>query len=84
MMTKDTAARLQAIIDAMDQYITELRSFELHDSAKILAVAKLDLQTRLHGISDAELQAFCQVLEAKEGLGSADVIDLATRQVKNA
>jgi len=83
-MTKDTAARLQAIIDAMDQYITELRSFELHDSAKILAVARLDLQTKLHSISDAELQAFCQVLEAQGGLGGADVIDLATRKAKNA
>ena len=83
-MTKDRAARLQAIIDAMDQYITELRSFELHDSAKIVAVAKLDLQTRLHGISDEELRAFCQVLEAKGGLGGADVIDLVTRKARNA
>jgi hypothetical protein len=83
MMTKDKAARLQAIIDAMDQYITELRSFELHDSAKIIAVAKLDLQTKLHGISDEELRAFCDVLE-RGNLGAADVIDLATRKTRNA
>jgi hypothetical protein len=83
MMTKDKAARLQAIIDAMDQYITELRSFELHDSAKIVAVAKLDLQTKLHGISDEELRAFCEVLE-RGNLGPADVIDLATRKTRNA
>jgi hypothetical protein len=83
MMTKDKAARLQAIIDAMDQYITELRSFELHDSAKIIAVAKLDLQTKLHGISDEELRAFCDVLE-RGSLGAADVIDLATRKTRNA
>jgi hypothetical protein len=83
-MTKDTAARLQTIIDAIDQYITELRLLELNDSAKILAVAKLDLQTKLHGISDAELQAFCQVLESQDRLGGADVIDLATRKATNA
>jgi hypothetical protein len=84
VMTKETAARLQAIIDATDQHITELRSFGLHDTAEILAVAKLDLQTKLHGISDEELEAFCQFLKASGGPGAADVIDLATRKARNA
>jgi len=84
MMTKDKAARLQAIIDATDRHIAELRSFGLHDTAEIFAVAKLDLQTRLHGISDEELEAFCRFLRAKGNLGTADVIDLATRKANNA
>jgi hypothetical protein len=83
-MTRDTAARLQAIIDATDQYITELRTFGLHETARIFAVAKLDLQTKLHGISDEELEAFCQMLEANRGLRAADVIDLAARKAKKA
>jgi hypothetical protein len=76
--------RLQAIVEATDRHIIELRSFGLHDSAKIFAVAKLDLQTRLHGISDEELEAFCQLLKAKGSPGQADVIDLAARKAKKA
>jgi hypothetical protein len=83
-MTKDKAARLQAIIDATDQHITELRSFGLHGTAKIFAVAKLDLQTKLHGISDEELQAFCELLKAAGSPRPADVIDLASRKASKA
>ena len=83
-MTKDKAARLQAIIDATDQHIAELRSFGLHDTAKIFAVAKLDLQTKLHGISDEELQAFCELLKGAGSPRPADVIDLASRKSNKA
>ncbi len=83
-MTKDEAARLQAIVDATDQHIAELRSSGLQETAKIFAVAKLDLQTKLHGISDEELDVFCEMLKASRGLGRADVIDLASRKAKKA
>jgi len=83
-MTQDRAARLQAIIDATDQHIAELRSFGLNDSAKIFAVAKLELQTKLHDISEEELYAFCQLLRGQEAPGSADVIDLAARKAGKA
>ena len=83
-MMQDKAARLQAIIDATDQHIAELLSFGLNDSAKIFAVAKLELQTKLHDISEEELYAFCQLLRRHENAGSADVIDLAERKASKA
>jgi hypothetical protein len=83
-MMQDRAARLQAIIDATDQHIAELLSFGLNDSAKIFAVAKLELQTKLHDISDEELHAFCQLLRTHGNPESADVIDLAARKASKA
>ena len=83
-MMQDKAARLQAIIDATDQHIAELLSFGLNDSAKIFAVAKLELQTKLHDISEEELYAFCQLLLRHQSAGSADVIDLAERKASKA
>jgi hypothetical protein len=83
-MMQDKAARLQAIIDATDQHIAELLSFGLNDSAKIFAVAKLELQTKLHDISEEELYAFCQLLRRHQSAGSADVIDLAERKASKA
>jgi hypothetical protein len=83
-MMQDRAARLQAIIDATDQHIAELLSFGLTDSAKIFAVAKLELQTKLHDISEEELHAFCQLLRRHESPESADVIDFAARKAGKA
>jgi hypothetical protein len=79
-MTETKAAVLQAIIEATNRHIKVLRSFGLDDTAKIFAIAKLDLQTKLHGISDEELEAFCQAVDLKRGLSAAEVIDFAARK----
>src|SRR5262245_65342301 len=57
VMTKDMAERLQAILATIDDHIDVLRRFGLDGTAHMLAIAKLDLQMRLHGISDDELNA---------------------------
>jgi hypothetical protein len=60
-----------------------LRAFGLEDTARIFAIARLDLQTRLHGISDDELEAFCEALESAAGVArEAEVIELASRKRK--
>jgi hypothetical protein len=83
-MTETKAAVLQAIIEATNQHIRVLRSFGLEDTAQIFAIAKLDLQTKLHDISDEELDAFCQAVDLKRGLGAAEVIDFAARKYNKA
>jgi hypothetical protein len=51
----------------------------------MFAIAKLDLQARLHGISDDELSAFCEALESAVGVArEAEVIELASRKSRNA
>jgi hypothetical protein len=51
----------------------------------MLAIAKLDLQMRLHGISDEELNALCEALEsANQRSQTGKVIDLASRASRKA
>ncbi len=84
-MTKDMAEQLQAILAAVDDHMEVLRGFGLDSTARMLAIAKLDLQMRLHGISDEELSALCEVLESSERrLRDAKVIDLASRASRKA
>jgi hypothetical protein len=79
-MTADRAERLQAILAAIDNHIQALRNLGLDDTARILAIAKLDIQMKLHDISDEELKAFCEALDsASSQLREAQVIDLASR-----
>jgi hypothetical protein len=80
-MTDD--APLRAIVSALDEHIKVLRSVGLDETAKIFAIAKLDLMTRLHGISDEELEAFCAAQGSgrpKAETGTDVVVDLAARK----
>jgi hypothetical protein len=84
-MTKDMAERLQAILATLDDHIGVLRRFGLDGTAHMLAIAKLDLQMRLHGISDEELSALCEALEtANQRARNGKVIDLASRASRKA
>ncbi len=80
-MTDD--APLRDIVSALDEHIKVLRSFGFDDTAKIFAIAKLDLITRLHGISDEELEAFCAAQGSSSPRADTDtnvVVDLAARK----
>jgi hypothetical protein len=59
--------RLEAVIRALDEQISLLRSSGLNDSARLLEMARLDLQMRMHAISDEELHALCAALHAEHG-----------------
>lgn len=84
-MTKDMAERLQAILATIENHIEVLRKFGLDGTAHMLAIAKLDLQMRLHGISDEELNALCEALDAANHRSrNGKVIDLVTRISRKA
>jgi len=84
-MTEGMPEQLQAIISAAENHIRVLRAFGLEDTARIFAIAKLDLQTRLYGISDDELEAFCEALESAASFArEAEVIELASRKSRKA
>ena len=72
------AEQLQAIIAATDQHIRTLHALGFSSTAKLFAIAKLDLLVRMHGISEHEFRAFCDALEAGAGVANeAEVINLA-------
>ncbi len=62
-MPMDRTERLNGIVAALNDYIDVVRAYELDETAALLRMAKLDLQMRIHDISDVELQALCEALE---------------------
>jgi hypothetical protein len=85
VMTQDIAERLRPVLAAIDDHIDVLRGLGLDDTAQLLAIARLDLQMRLHGISHEELDALCEALEsANRNSRIAEVIDLASRAARKA
>lgn len=76
----DMARQLQAIITATDQHIRTLQALGLSGTAKLFAIAKLDLMMNMHGISEQEFRAFCEALEQGAATArKAEVIDLASK-----
>jgi len=65
-MNKETANRLEGIVASLTEHIDVLRACGLSEARQLLSIAKLDLQMRIHGISDEELHALCDVLEMQE------------------
>jgi hypothetical protein len=75
---KDMAEQLQAIIAATNQHIRTLHALGFSSTAKLFAIAKLDLLVRMHGISEHEFKAFCDALESGAGVANeAEVISFA-------
>ena len=72
------AKQLQAIIAATNQHIRTLQALGLGNTAKMFAIARLDLLMQMHGISEEEFKTFCDLLESGAGVAKeAEVINLA-------
>ncbi len=77
------AKQLQEIINATNQHIRTLQALGLGNTARMFAIARLDLLMQMHGISEQEFKAFCDVLESGVGVASeAQVISLAASKSK--
>jgi hypothetical protein len=73
--------RLNELVTALDGHIGTVRAEGLDHTATLLAMAKLDLQMQIHGISDAELRALSDaVAAAPMPSDDADIVDLASRR----
>jgi hypothetical protein len=79
-MKNCTDDRLEAIVASLSRHIDTLHACGLHETKQLLAIVKLDLQMRIHDISDAELRALCATLETRCGRkASAEVIEFRPR-----
>ena len=82
-MDSDTADRLAGIVASLNEHMDELDSCGLREARQLLSVVKLDLQMRIHGISDDELHALCEVLEQQQYRQlPSNVVAFAPRQRK--
>ena len=64
--------QLDGIVSALGKYISLVRAYHMEETAVLLNMARLDLQMKIHSISDSELQALCDVLESEYILPAAD------------
>jgi len=84
-MNKGTADRLERIVASLTDHIEVLRAHGLFEAQQLLCIAKLELQMRIHGISDEELHALCDVLEEQEYPSlTAEVIKFRPAQHKDS
>src|SRR6516162_6362386 len=63
--------QLDGIVSALGKYISLVRAYHMEETAVLLNMARLDLQMKIHSISDSELQALCDVLESEYILPAA-------------
>lgn len=70
-MPMDRTERLNGIVEALTEYIDVVQAYDLEETAALLRMVKLDLQTHIHGISDEELKALCEAVEQEHGPASA-------------
>ena len=69
-MEKRLAERVKQMISALKNWQDILAANGQSESAQLLEICKLDLQLKLHSISDAELAQFCEaVREAHTAAG---------------
>jgi len=65
-MEQSKAIRLNELIATFGEQITQLQTEGLPHTALLLEMARLDLQTRLHDISEHELKELCRAIENEE------------------
>jgi hypothetical protein len=66
-MQPSRTEQLNGIVSALDEYISLVRAFQMEETAVLLDMAKLDLQMKIHSISDWEFHALCDALEDRHG-----------------
>jgi hypothetical protein len=62
-MEASTTTRLSDIVAALDAHVRHVRRLGLKQTALLLEMAKLDLQMRIHDITDVELDELCKAVE---------------------
>jgi hypothetical protein len=58
--------RLASIVASLSEHMEVLRQCGFDETRQLLACAKLDLQMRIHGVTDDELRALCELLDRRQ------------------
>jgi uncharacterized membrane protein YccC len=65
-MEQSKVARLSKLLAMAEECITQLHADGFLHTAFLFEMARLDLQTRLHDISEQELKDLCTVIENRD------------------
>ncbi|HMA75597.1 MAG TPA: hypothetical protein VKP67_29520 [Xanthobacteraceae bacterium] len=74
-MSTNRNHQIQALIEQLSNSARIARDLSLDDTARLLAMAQLDLQTKLHSISADELRSFTRTV--------ANVVEFKVRSPAN-
>jgi hypothetical protein len=75
-MEASMTTQLSDIVIGLDAYIRYLRKLGLKQSALLMEMTKLDLQMRIHDITDVELDELCKAIERQEDKAPAAIARL--------
>jgi hypothetical protein len=67
--------QLKSMARSLQQHISLANELQLNFTAQLLAMAVMEITTKIHGISQQELRALCERVEAgcrRRGIGPAD------------
>jgi hypothetical protein len=78
-MQPSRTEQLNGIVSALDEYINLVRGYQMEETAVLLDMAKLDLQMKIHSISDWEFHALCDALEDRHVSPRAYASDASPR-----
>jgi hypothetical protein len=70
-MKTETSEQLGNLIESLTAHIAFLRATGWHDSARLLEMARLEIQMQVHSISDQELRGLCAALGPEGGTTTA-------------
>ena len=80
-MGPPTDAQLKSVLRSLQEQIGVANELHLGFTAQLLAMAVMEITTKLHGISQAELHALCECIEEESPLDRkrAVALDLGSR-----
>jgi hypothetical protein len=76
-----TDTQLKSMARSLQEQIGMANELRLGFTAQLLAMAVMEITTKLHGISQAELHALCECIEERSGFDRkpAVALDLGSR-----
>ena len=78
-MARPTDTQLKSMARSLQQQIGLANDLHLGFTAQLLAMAVMEISTKIHGISQAELHALCECIEAGSSGRAQAVADLGLR-----
>ena len=83
-LVSDSDAHLRSVIAALEENRASLLERANPEAARIVALAILQLRMRLHRIGDAELEALCDALQARQAERERKAAELASKNSRLA
>jgi hypothetical protein len=68
-MEHPTHSQLKSMARSLQEHIGVASALDLNFTAQLLAIAVMEITTKIHGISQQELHALCERIEEKSSPG---------------